>query len=75
MAAGWEELESERGYDLTADTRFCRCAVQLPRPKWMGPGLSSSTVTLNTPAGVFLRRFSLAFQGAYIVRCCRLSPF
>ena len=53
--------------DVLKVTSFC-AFLQLPRPKWMAVSSPFGTTTFNSPAGILLRRFSLAFQGAYIVR-------
>ena len=50
--------------------------AQLPRPKWMAAGSPFSSAAFNSPAGILLRRFSLAYQGALIFRQAQayLSP-
>jgi hypothetical protein len=34
----------------------------------MAAGSPFSSAAFNSPAGILLRRFSLAYQGAYIIR-------
>ena len=40
---------------------------QMPRPKWLEAG-ASAQVFFNSPVGLCLRRLTLLYQAAYLVR-------
>ncbi|KAK9785505.1 hypothetical protein WJX73_000678 [Symbiochloris irregularis] len=40
----------------------------LPRPKWLEAGASGSSILLASPAGLFVRRATIAYHAAYICR-------
>ena len=41
---------------------------QLPRPKWLEAG-ASAQVFFSSPVGLCLRRLTLLYQAAYLLRC------